>query len=135
MIEARYQTKQFRFFARYMEYTLPRNFYLKHKRGEGRCVLYVLPNLRPTDGGHSWDRNDGAAIDNRERTEIDKMLYEAPDRNFIFGGLLGDGAGVYGMSDLGDNSPLYSTFSLQSRPAETRLPTPFLGHFGRWVTK
>ena len=110
MIEARYQTKQFRFFARYMEYTLPRNFYLKHKRGEGEDAFYtyypISDRLMAATHGIAMI---GAAIDNRERTEIDKMLYEAPDRrNFIFGGLLGVGAGVYGMSDLGDNSPLYS---------------------------
>ena len=53
---------------------------------------------RPTDGGHSWDRNDRGSNRQSKRTEIDKMLYEAPDRrNFIFGGLLGVGAGVYGM--------------------------------------
>ena len=39
-------------------------------------------HLRPTDGGHSWDRNDRAAIDNRERTEIDNST--KPTEEILF---------------------------------------------------
>ena len=108
IIEARYQTKQLRFFARYMDYTLPRNVYLEHRVGEDDDAFYTYYPIsdRLMTVSHQFAMV-GAAIDNRKRTEVDKMLYEQPDRrNFVFGALLGVGGGLYEMRDLRDNDPI-----------------------------